>query len=47
MMGLRLAEGVSAERFERTAGRTLEEYVSAERLRRSFVAAFSRPRGPA
>ncbi len=34
MMGLRLVEGVSAERFERMAGRTLEEYVGTERLRR-------------
>ncbi len=34
MMGLRLTEGVSAERFERTVGRTLEECVDAGRLRR-------------
>lgn len=34
MMGLRLTEGVSAERFERTVGRPLGECVDAGRLRR-------------
>ena len=40
MMGLRLTEGVSAERFERTVGRTLEECVDAGRLRRLVSGGF-------
>lgn len=40
MMGLRLTEGVSAERFERTVGRTLGECVDAGRLRRLVSGGF-------
>lgn len=40
MMGLRLTEGVSAERFERTVGRPLEECVDAGRLRRLVSGGF-------
>lgn len=40
MMGLRLTEGVSAERFERTVGWTLEECVDAGRLRRLVSGGF-------
>ena len=40
MMGLRLTEGVSAERFRRLAGRTLEEHAGAERLQRLVRAGF-------
>ena len=35
LMGLRLAEGVSAERFLARTGRTLESAIDAEALRRA------------
>ena len=40
MMGLRLMEGVSVERFERMVGQTPEDYIGSDRLRRHVGGGF-------
>ena len=40
MMGLRLMEGVSVERFERMVGQTPVDYIGSDRLRRHVGGGF-------